>query len=1112
MPVDGVQSDFWIDLGGYDTIPDDRWEWRTWCRGANLLAYDPNIVYEPWKGVDPLNGNPFPDMTDITQVWVNPGVADGIDGSTGNDDLWHRDDTNGNYIVGGRNYAIIDLSNAPVVTGWNDADGDGIFDPEECPVPSGDFSWGRADAGDPIMSFYDASSYVKRASELSPEEQKNFANWFAYYRTRMHTTKAAVTRVVATSSARMGMTTLHHNNSVGKAVADMSVFSNKDVLLEDLVAMDPSGGTPLRQFLNNVGQYFQQGSSTPSQLNIGAAPSPILPQADGGECQQNFAMLMTDGQWNGGSPGVGHQDQTVDSTHVYPAHRDNVSNTLADVAMRWYKTDLAPGLAGKVPTQTGDPKLNLDENAEQHLVTFGVAFGPVGTLSSDPADRNASFSWPTPSSNSDETVDDLRHAAYNGRGLFLSARDPAQLISVLETVIADIEARQGSAAAVSFNTTALEADTLLFSANFNTVDWRGDLVAWKLDPATGQLLSSQWKAADKLDAHSDADMTSNRVIYTWGDTSAGRDGVIFNWWDGTPPEPDSALKNDFLQNPDGSTESAPFTDTQERVAFLQGDRSKEGSTLRDRGSRLGDIIHSSPAFVGKPASGWPDGAPFGSSTSQYSSYVAALTSSPREAVVYVGANDGLLHGFRVRDGEEILAYLPGAMSSSLINSGLHYLSELDYNHRYYVDGTPVVADAFIRTEASGARSWRTILVGALRGGGRGLFALDVTDPSVFSKTETAADEVVLWEFTDQDDPDLGYTFSTPQVAMMNNGKWAVIVGNGYNSTGSQTAKMMVIYVEGGVDGAWSAGDYLEIDTGVGGASNPNGLSTPALIDLNDDGIVDRAYAGDLHGNLWAFDLSDSNEANWKVAYENSGTPKPLFAAGSTKPITMKPLLLRPDWINDTAANKPNIMIYFGTGQYLATGDAANTDSQTFYGIWDAGAAVNASNLVEQTFITLSDPDARALTQNPVNYDDPPSAGNLGWYVNLPDTGERVVVDAFEIEDIVFFNTIVPQSAPCSAGGYSFLMSVDAKTGGSATKTVFDYNGDDLLDDSDKVDDKTLAGERFDYGIASASSVLGGNGKNYQYTSGTNTMKPQRRRIIGSGNPTGKRLSWIEVVQ
>lgn len=1091
MPSDGVSSTSLIDPYKYELIPDNDAEWFTWCVGANLLAYNPDIEYKPWSATQPGKTDPFPDQTDVSadlsKVWVDPHSLG--TGTTFTDDL-----------IYGSDQGTKDIRDAPVVT-WTDTDNDGQYDAGECPNSSSD-------------------SRVRLAKNLSATEKKNFANWFSYYRIREHTTKAAVTSVIASSSARMGMATLHHNNSVGKVVADMKDATKKKALLDDVVKINSDGGTPLRQRLDWVGQYFD--SSAPSGLNLGAASSPVLSAANGGECQQNFVMLMTDGQWNGSDPGVGHQDKTVDDKYVFRAHRDVNDETLADVAMKWYKTDLS-AIANKVPVQIGDNTQNLDENDAQHLVTFGVAFGPTGTLSSDPTDRTANFTWPKPTADADETVDDLRHAAYNGRGKFLSANNPSSLISALEAVISDIEARQGSAAAVSFNSTSLTATSTLFFASFDTTSWRGDLQAFSVDPITGDLATTaSWSSGALLDARTNSNMLNNRVAYTWGlDGSGNKQGTLFQWATANP-QPHADILGDFKKNQDSSIDSSPFTNSIKRLSFVRGDTTNDGQGLiRKRRSRLGDIIHSSPEFVGEPLSNWPDATPFGDGS--YSSYQASQKTTPRQTMVYVGANDGFLHGFRATDGEEVLSYVPSAPASANDNAGLHYLTESDYAHRYYVDGSPASADVYIDPNGSGTQSWRTILLGSLRGGGEGVYALDVTDPSQFANTEAAAGDIVLWEFTDQSgsgDPDLGYTFSDPQVAMLNNNQWAVILGNGYNNAaGSDTAKLMILFIEGGLDGQWTLGtDYIKLDTGVGSSANKNGLSTPSLIDLDGNGTIDRIYAGDLHGNLWAFDVSDSSASNWDVAHKDTSSNNvPLFAAGTTKPITMQPLVHKVDWVTNSTGITPNLMIYFGTGQYIATGDATNTDQQSFYGIWDTGATVLSSQLVEQTFLTGFPADARVLSANNVSFQNPPSNGNLGWFLNLPATGERVVVNAFELQGLIFFNTVIPTSTPCSAGGSSWLMAVDKKTGGNPGIVAFDYNNSGSLDENDRVADPNstgstvnIAGVTFGHGLASATTVVKNSaGKAFGYISGTKSLKPIKTPLPG-GAATGGRRAWLQL--
>ncbi len=1067
----------------YDKTPNSADEWRTWCLGSNVLSYNSNTIYRPWAGNIPGTTTPFPDQV-LTSAWSEP-ITMGGSLATSN-------------TIDNNSTQTVDLSNAPIIQ-WVDADSDGVFDESECPT-SDDYR-------------------VTRASALATNEEKtNFANWFTYYRNRDRTVTAAVGQVIATSSARMGLATFWGNNGVGTEIKDMAVDANKYALLADVANVWPGGSTPLRTRLDWVGQYFDKSTATPSGLNIGSPASPILPVSEGGECQQNFVMLMSDGERNGGPAGVDDQDLNVDNIFVYPGHRDTVGDRLADVAMKWYKTDLAPSYADKVTVQTGDNTQNLDENDAQHLVTFTVAFGVSSSLA-DPVDRTQAFSWPSGS------LTDMQHAAYNGRGKFLSAGNPEQLVRSMQEVISEIESRKGSASAVSFNTSTLLNGTKLYFASFDSVDWKGDVTAFGINRVTGELDAlSSWSAAEKLDAKTNVQM-ADRIIYTWGVDSAGsKDGVLFNW-SLSDPKPDLTILNDFKINPDETTDLLPFNSSSDRLNFIRGDTSQEGTGLvRNRGSRLGDIIHSATRFVGSPISNWPNSGFFGIDGKRYSVY---QSSTVRDEMVYVGANDGLLHGFRASDGEEMLAYLPSAPASELNNSGFHYLTEVDYQHRYYVDGSPLSADIYMPAIDTG-NPWRTILVGALGGGGQGLYALDVTDPTQFLNTQPAANKTVLWEFTNQDDDHLGFSFSNPQVAMMNNGQWAVIIGNGYNATGTDHAELKILFIEKGLDGEWAtAGDYITIDTGKGSSGNKNGLSAPTLIDLDGNGTTDRIYAGDLLGNLWVFDVSGNTTASWVVPYQDgSSNPEPLFIAADSsvaQPITMKPLVVKPDpaWIADDAGNNtPNLMVYFGTGQFIATGDAVNTNQQTFYGIWDAGAPAVKSKLVQQTPISNVPSDARVFTQNPVTL---APGVELGWYVNLPEAGERVVVDAFEHRGLIYFNTMTPSASPCDAGGTSWLMAVDMKTGGNPTFAAFDRDGNGNFNVDDQVSDGStdyeVAGIRFGLGIASATAVITNeDGKSFAYISGTGGESDggggngglKKYDLPSAPKITGKRHSWIQL--
>jgi len=1074
MPTDGVGSRTIVELYYYTTIPSTGIQWRMWCKGANLLAYDANTTYKPWPANLPGTSTPFANQTDLTRVQTNPRYPGSLYSSE-------------NLIIGGGANATVNLSAAPVIE-WTDNDGDGQYSASECATSYSD-------------------SRVKRADDPSftAAERINFANWFAYYRTRQHATKSAITEIASTSSARMGVATLHGNNGVGLPIKDMSVTINKTNFLNDIVSFRSSGGTPLRRSLNNVGLYFDKASSTPSQLRIGSPPSPILPVSQGGECQQNFAMLMTDGSWNGSNTGVGDQDANAANPYVYPAHRDNPvtqGDTLADVAMKWYSKDLAPLLTAKVPIQTGADESNLDENSEQHLVTFGVAFGPNGTVTSDPTDRNdTSFVWPIPNT-SQRRVDDLRHASYNGRGQFLSASDTESLALALQNVLSDIDSRQGSASAVSFDKGQVSSGTDIFTASFDTTKWSGNLKSVNINESQGKFTTPNWEAAEKLDNRTNI---STRRIYTWGtDSTNTPNGVLFKWRTSNPQS--AEMINDLKKNPGSGSDTSPYSQSKGRLNFLRGDRSQEATGLiRERDSRLGDIINSAPSFVGIPQSNWPNTSSFGSAVKTYSAFQAGLTSSPRAEMVYVGANDGMLHGFRASDGEELVAYMPSSPISNSNSNGYHKLTESGYGHQYYVDGSPVTTDVYIKTEPTGSTDWRTVLIGGLRGGGRGYYALDVTDPSAFSNSQTAAAKTVLWEFTNQHDNDLGFSYSTPQITMMNNNKWAVIFGNGYNAAGTDKAKLFILFIEKGIDGSWTLGtDYLKLDTNAGTVTNKNGLSSPTLLDIDGNGTTDRVYAGDLLGNMWAFDLSNNSSSNWSIA--NSGSP--LFAAGTTKPITTKPTIKKSVGILDTTLNAPNYMVYFGTGQYLAVGDASNTASQSFYGILDSGSSVSSSNLVEQILSSDTVAKTRTLSTNTVNYE----STDKGWFINLPLSGERMVVDSSIKDGNIRFNVQIPKSSPCSSGGFSYQLAADAMTGTQPTTRLFDTNNDGVVD----LNDEIVAGKEFN-GLLSTTVFyngwsITGTTDNTNNNSGAAGLLLGPPPYIVPPVATVKLKSWIQLIK
>ncbi|WP_320821783.1 pilus assembly protein, partial [Reinekea sp.] len=903
----------------------------------------------------------------------------------------------------------------------------------------------------------------------SAQEQTNYANWYSYYRKRAWVAKRALSSIINDSTARMGITTLWgtHTEKVAdidniSTPYDSTANSNKDKLMERMFKIGTSGGTPLRKALQTAGEYFREAPGT----------GPILEKIKGGYCQQNFAILMTDGVWGGASPEVGHQDKdTTVSPFDGGLYADNYSNTLADVAMKYYKTDLQPLLADEVPTN------DMDKNTAQHLVTYTVAFGVSGTLGENLEPGKAGWTgWPQPSAYSDETIDDLRHAAYNGRGLFLNAKDPQELIDALNGAIGDLEGRNASASAVSVNTGSISSSTMLFQAEFNSQYWNGKIngIPVKLD---GSLDLDKQEVASKVPLYGD------RKIVTYNDSK----GIPFQWSDLSAAQKGLVVSEDI-------------------VAYTRGDRSKEGEgagKLRQRTlmesvpvntpspspGPLGDIINSAPAYVGNPEFLYPDSLedkPYSvfrkNPDGDKLSTTIGNQTMYRTPVLYAGSNDGMLHAFNVdplligtpKFGLELFAYVPTLALKHLPKIA----TNTNYRHEYTVDGSPAVADAFFND------SWHTVLASGMNAGGQGIFALDVSNPNAFT-TEADAAAKVLWEFTDADDPNLGYTFGKPTITKANDDRWVAIFGNGYNNTvadghvGSGTAVLYIVDLATGVL-------IKKIDTGMNVLSTPNGLSSPATVDTDGDYRADAVYAGDLEGNMWKFDISNADPEKWGVAYKTDGTPTPLYTAcadslcSSTnrQPITVKPQI----GFNKAATG---MLVYFGTGTYFLRNDNQNNGIQSFYAIWDKGlstlTAFNRYHLLKQEItqeiaqtqkkdgVTSVD-SFRVTTKHPIYWhkanslpvdgldDDSLVDSHLGWYLDLVNTenkntdgkGERSVSNPMLRDGSIIFVTAIPDQDPCSYGGSSWYMELNAVTGARHESAVIDLNGDGIIDEQDYV--------------------------------------------------------------
>lgn len=920
------------------------------------------------------------------------------------------------------------------------------------------------------------------------EEIQNFANWYTYYRSRVLLARAGIGRAfsgIQSDRMRVGFGAINQGSrdvddvsSPGTIIMGVRPFNaaNRATFYEHLYEHTiPAKGTPLRRALDDAGQYFMRTDNRGPWGNQPGIPDSTEHLA----CRQSYSILMTDGYWtddNASAARASARRANVDgqtgstiygpggkSYRYQPAlpYSDSYADTLADVAMYYWKNDLRPDLENKVPTQEG-----VNEAFWQHMVTFGVGLGVTGTLdpATDlPALTSGAKRWPDPASSENAKLDDLWHAAINSRGGFFSAADPETFANELQSTLLAISARTTSASAVTASATQIGTDTKLYRARFNTENWTGEFLAYRIDPDTGDPISTPlWDAGSKLPSH------AQRNIITYRPDNKAT--VDFKWSDLNSSQREHL--NTLFGNNDGLG--------QDRVEYLRGDRSKESdpnNPFRTRARLLGDIINSDPVYVANQNYGY--GRLDGQLGERYEAF--RQQNKNRTPVVYIGANDGMLHAFHAETGEELFAYVPNALYPKLSE-----LSAPNYAHNYYVDGGLWAGDAYI----NGA--WRTILLGSLGAGGRAIFALDITSPR---------SPRVLWEFTHQE---LGYSLGQPSFARLESGKWVALVGNGYNSNSHQ-ARLFALNLENG--------DILaNIATGAGNASNPNGLASPFLYK------TDHVYAGDLLGNLWKFDLTHSNDKQWKLAKN-----QPLFTArdrdGNPQPITS----------GLDVGDHPDggTMVFFGTGKYFESHDnivGNNPRIHSFYGIRDNGNTISGrSQLQEQTIeVEAYAPanglayDVRTVSQVPTNY-----SSVHGWYLDLVSPsrgrqGEQVIYEPILLpppygarSPRIVFTTLIPNSDPCDFGGGGWLMELDAITGARTPYSVFDLNLDGRIDAGDFLGGVPASGRGGEGGIMRLhrDGIVSAGDIEYKYAGSTSGEIEVTRERAGAG---AGRKSWRQV--
>jgi type IV pilus assembly protein PilY1 len=877
------------------------------------------------------------------------------------------------------------------------------------------------------------------------EELQNFANWYSYYRTRMLFMKTGSGRVFAglDDRYRIGFLTINASSSTRYLKIDKFEPAHKAAWYTKFYAMTPSGNTPLRLALSRAGRHF---AGRTDGVNSFMPDDPIQYS-----CQQNFTLLTTDGYWNSlggvqldGTTAIGNQDNAdsgfskrADGAYdgglggTASATSTGSSDTLADVAMYYYKNDLrttGPVEKNNVPTSTKDTA------AHQHMVTFTLGLGLDGLMTYRPDYETATSgdffriksastgcpwaagtcNWPQARGDNPAALDDLWHAAVNGRGAYFSAKDPVSLQTGLTNTLSAINITTGAAASSATSTPNITpTDNFIYSSTYRTVRWDGEIVAERIDTITGSVIPGAiWSAGALLDARVSAS-SDTRTIYTldpaaptkiknfrYVNLSAAEKAFFDNKCDPVVLPQCGALAGTQLADANNGTNL---------VNYLRGQTGNEATLYRDREHTLGDTVNAKPAFVGKPILQYGDAV-----TPDYNSFKNDPAVSGRQPVLYIAANDGMLHAFNSDTGSELWAYVP-----RMVMPDLYKLAAINYdvNHRFYVDGSPATMDVFL------GGAWKTILVGGLNAGGRGYYALDITDPGSPKGLWEICSDATLCAISDAD---LGYSFGQAVITKRpSDGKWVVIVSSGYNNVSPGDGRGY-LYVLDAATGAVLS----KATTGAGDTTTPSGFAAISGFATNFavNNTATIVYGGDLLGNVWRYDMATVPPTAQRIAQLRD-------ASSPSKPqsITTRPEVTR----FDAGFN----VVYVGTGRLLGNTDLQDPATltppeniayqQSVYGFKDTGADLGdlrqpAANLVQQTMI-LIDGVTRGISNNPVDW----STQN-GWYVDFnpanDSPGERVNIDMQLVRGVLLVATNEPNSEACSTGGNSFFYTFDYQSG------------------------------------------------------------------------------------
>lgn len=927
------------------------------------------------------------------------------------------------------------------------------------------------------------------------EEKKNIANWRAFHQTRLKAARSGVGKAFVNQpdTFRVGFGTIHETSTAGfSRMTDYGLA--KTAFYTWLNDLAPDGYTPLRRVLDLAGQYYSQSSNTGPW-----AHSPWKTNSEGEtalqhlSCRKSYTILITDGEWNdaAASSTIAGTDQDGRTDTPEIVHNDGVTkyqykpywskadprnlgradkitntsgfkNNLADVAQFYWAKDLRG--AGNQPLANDvTPGKPTDRPFWQNMTTYTAGLGVQGTFSDAQyaQARAGTLNWPDPAASDPNNIDDLVHTAHNGGGEYLKVNDAEAFAEEIGRVVGSIAGEQFSQAGVAASAVTLTAGTKKFVPYYTANSWWGNVKMLNLTD-TGDESGTAWQvvstdALGKPTGVTTIPSATTRNIFTWSPLTKG---ISF---DLTPLTANGLRASTAAAN---DTHLVVNTMDQATIDYLRGDRSGECSVCpapkRVRESIMGDIVNSTPVFIKDNSNpGYENLSPSTPGQSTYDAYKntsADAKAKRTEGVLFIGANDGMVHGFRESDGREVFAYVPQSVFGKL-----HQLASPTYQHQFFVDGPMVEADAYInapfKSSAGSSVRWANLVLGTTGAGSRSVFALDVTWPTSMSSRS------ILWEINNKQTGmgDIGNVMSEVQSGITASGDWVAIFGNGPYSTAGQ-AKLMIVNLATG-----ALMKSIDTDSLAG-----NGLGGVRLVKDTTVGSATRgrimgAYAGDLLGRVWRFDLSGSTSTAWPSSATKLFTA--VDAGGVAQPITAMPAVIPRTDKNSGGTVYPGYMVIVGTGKLYDDADQTSTAQQTAYGLWDKlpfgstdsfSAISNRNDLVAIDVVASSAiSSAIGVGTNPdgvTKFYDATSSTSIDWALHrgwrldyVLTAGQRSIFAIEPVGELVRVDTIAPRTSQfsCTASassGFNYLIS--PLTGSCSTRTTLDTNNDGNIDSSD----------------------------------------------------------------